>query len=116
FFFSSTPPATPAIYTLSLHDALPISHHRTTAVVDLRFFSWCGEDDAYGFRTLRSTKLAHKALHRLIVAHEAVVRHQVLPDRFAIAPSCQALFDQLAILFTDTCRWRGRGTRSVRVL
>src|SRR5207247_6027995 len=88
----------------------------TTAVVVLRLFSWCGEDDAYGFRTLRSTKLAHKALHRLIVAHEAVVRHQVLPDRFAIAPSCQALFDQLAILFTDTCRWRGRGTRSVRVL
>src|SRR5207244_6963127 len=93
-----------------------IAHHRTTAVVDLRLFSWCGEDDAYGFRTLRSTKLAHKALHRLIVAHEAVVRHQVLPDRFALAPSFQALFDPLAILFTDTCRCGVRVTRRVGFL
>jgi hypothetical protein len=50
----------------------------------------------------------HKALHRLVVAREAVVRHQVLPDGLAVASSCQALFDQLAVLFADTCRWRGR--------
>src|SRR5437016_10986217 len=53
-----------------------IAHHRTTAVVDLRFFSWCGEDDAYGFRPLPSAKLAPKALPRLTVAHEAVGRQQ----------------------------------------
>src|SRR5215472_10502504 len=33
---------------------LRITHHRTAAVVDLRLFSWCGQDDACGFRTLRS--------------------------------------------------------------
>ena len=55
---------------------------------------------------VRDAKLAHKALHRLIVTREAVVRHQVLPDGFAITSSCQTLFDQLAVLFTDTCRWR----------
>src|SRR5215469_504387 len=95
---------------------LGIAHHRTTAVVDLRLFSWCGQDNARGFRMLRSEKRPNKALHRLIAACKAVVGHQVLPNRLAIAASCQALFDQLAVRFTDTCRWRGRITRSARFL
>src|SRR5215472_16245973 len=93
---------------------LRIAYHRTTAVIDLRLFSWCGEDDACCFRTLRSVKLPDKALHRLIAAGKAVVRHQVLPDGFAIAPSGQTLFDQFAVLLTDTCRGRGRVTRRAR--
>src|SRR2546423_850967 len=96
--------------------ALRVSHHRTTAVVDLRLFSRCGEDNARCFRTLRSAKLPNKALHRLIAARKAMVRHQVLPDGLAIASTGEALFDQFAVLFTDTCRCRGRVTRSVRFL
>src|SRR6516225_9450047 len=82
--------------------ALRIAYHRTTAVIDLRLFSWGGENDARGFRTLRSAKLANESLHRLIAAPKAVVRHQVLPDRFAIAALGEALFDQLAVGFADT--------------
>src|SRR5215475_2501360 len=64
--------------------ALRIAHHRTTAVVDLRFFSWCSEDDAGCFRTLWSAKLAHETLHRLIATRKTVVGNQVLPDRLGI--------------------------------
>src|SRR6516162_336350 len=94
--------------------SLRVAHHRTTAVVDLRLFCWCGENDARCFRTLRSAKLPDKALHRLIAAHKAVVRHQVLPDGRAIASLGQTLFDQLAVLLTDTCRWSRRVTRRAR--
>jgi hypothetical protein len=52
-------------------------------VVDLRFFSWCGEDDACGFRTLWPAKRAHQALHHLITAGKTVLGNQVFPDRFA---------------------------------
>src|SRR5215470_11734804 len=93
---------------------LRIAHHRTTAVIDLRLFCWCREDDARWFRTLRPAKLPDKALYRLIAAAKAVVRHQVLPDRFGIAALSEALFDQLAVLFADTCQWRGRVTRRAR--
>jgi hypothetical protein len=65
--------------------ALRITHHRTTAVVDLRLFSWRREDDACWFRTSRSAQLTHETLHRLIAPGKAVVRDQVLPDRLAIA-------------------------------
>src|SRR5258708_26061649 len=65
--------------------ALRITHHRTAAVVDLRFFSRCREDDACWFRTLCSAQLVNKALHRLIAAGKPVLRDQVLPNRLAIA-------------------------------
>src|SRR5262245_6673606 len=65
--------------------ALRIAHHRATAVVDLRLFSRCGDDDARWFRPLRSAQPANIALHRLIAPGKAVVRDQVLPDRLAIA-------------------------------
>jgi hypothetical protein len=82
--------------------ALRIAHHRTTAVVDLCFFSRCGDDDACCFRTSRAAQLAYKTLHRLIVARKTVVRHQVLPDRLAIAAKREALFDQFSVCFTGT--------------
>src|SRR5215475_12662683 len=65
--------------------ALRITHHRTTAVVDLCFFSRSREDDACCFWTSCAAKLAHEALHRLIAPGKAVVGNQVLPDRLAIA-------------------------------
>src|SRR5215467_761700 len=65
--------------------ALPIAHHRATAVVDLRLFSRSREDDARWFRPLWSAQLLHKALHRLIATGKAVLRHQVLPDGLAVA-------------------------------
>ena len=64
---------------------LRIAHHRTTAVVDLRFFSRCREDDACCFWTSRAAQLVHEALYRLIAPGIAVVRDQVLPDCLAIA-------------------------------
>src|SRR5215475_6789190 len=82
--------------------ALRIAHHRTTAVVDLRLFSWCGQDDPCGFRRLGAAKLAYEALHRLIAAGKAVLRHQVLPDGLAVAAAGQPLFDQLAVVSTGT--------------
>jgi hypothetical protein len=44
---------------------LRITHHRTTAVVDLRFFSGGCQDDPCGFRATRSAKLLNKAFHGL---------------------------------------------------
>src|SRR5215813_10764004 len=54
--------------------AVWITHHRTTAVVDLRLFSRCGQDDPCGFRRLGAAQLAYEALYRLIAAGKAVVR------------------------------------------
>src|SRR5215471_11623482 len=67
--------------------ALRIAHHRTTAVVDLGFFSWSRQDDSCWFRLLWSTQLLNKALHRLIAAGKTVLRDQVLPDSLAVAPA-----------------------------
>src|ERR1700758_4998510 len=44
-------------------------HHRTAAVVDLCFFSRCGDDDAC---CSRAAQLTHEALHRLIVPGQTV--------------------------------------------
>src|SRR5215813_38828 len=82
--------------------AVWITHHRTTAVVDLRLFSRCGQDDPCGFRRLGAAQLAYEALYRLIAAGKAVVRCQVLPDGLAVAAAGQPLFDQLAVVWTGT--------------
>src|SRR5215475_15148389 len=82
--------------------ALRIAHHRTAAVVDLRFFSRSSEDDACWFRPSWSAQLLHEALHRLVAAGKAVLRYQVLPDCLAVPVAGQSLFDQLAVLFTGT--------------
>ena len=84
--------------------ALRVAYHRTTAVVDLRFFSCCGEDNAHCFWTLWSSKRAHEALHRLVASGKALIGDQVLPDGLAIAPSRQPLLDQLTVGFTGTRR------------
>src|SRR5215469_17268974 len=73
--------------------AVRIAHHRTTAVVDLGFFSGSSQDDARRFRTLRSAKLPNKAFHRLIAASKTVVRHQVLPNRHGIPAKTESQLD-----------------------
>src|SRR6266404_4968270 len=83
---------------------LRIAHHRTTAVVDLRFLSGSGEDDARRCRPIRSPKLANETLHRLIAACKTVIGNQVLPDGHGISATIQSLLDQLAIRFTGTRR------------
>src|SRR5262250_3570995 len=81
---------------------LRITHHRTAAVVDLRFFSRSSEDDACWFRPSWSAQFLHEALHRLIAAGKAVLRHQVLPDGLAVPVASQPLFDQPTVVFTGT--------------
>jgi hypothetical protein len=81
------------------------------AIVDLSFFSGGREDNARRFWTLWPSKRAHEAFHRLIAARKTVVGLQVLPDRLAITSTGKALLDQLPVRFTDTGRWRRRGTR-----
>ncbi len=82
--------------------ALRVADHGAGAVIDLRFFSSYGEDDSNGVRQLGSAKLAHKALHRLVAAGEAVVGNQVLPDGHGIAPTAQPQFDGIAIRLAGT--------------
>ncbi len=43
--------------------------------------------------------------NRLLVTSKTAVRHQVLPDRLAVASQGQALFDQFSVCFTGT--WDG---------
>ena len=81
---------------------LRVAHHRATAVIDLRFFSCCSEDDARRFGKLRPSKLANKTLHGLIAARKPVIGNEVLPDGHGIPATNQSLLDQLAIWFTGT--------------
>ena len=89
---------------------LRIAHHRTTAVIDLRFFSHGGEDDARRFWKPAAPKLAHKALHGLIAACKTVIGHQVLPDRLAIAATGEVLLDQLRGAFHRHLPMAGAGS------
>src|SRR5260370_7827601 len=70
--------------------ALRVAHHRTTAVVDLRLFSWGGENDAGRFWKLGAAKLANEALHRLVASNKALIGHHILPNAQAIPPPTQA--------------------------
>src|SRR6266851_6751889 len=99
---------------------LRVAHHGATALVDLRFFSGCGEDDARCFWTLRSAQLANKTLHRLIAIGKTVIGNQVLPDGHGIPATSQSLLDELAMRFADARRhlggwWPGVSGRPARV-
>src|SRR5258708_18789595 len=73
--------------------ALRVAHHRTTAVVDLRLFSWGGENDACRFWKLGAAKLANEALHRLVASSKALIGDQILPDGHGIPATTEALLD-----------------------
>ena len=53
---------------------LRIAHHRTGAVIDLRFFAGRGVDDRPRLPAAGSAQLANEALDALIAAAEAVAR------------------------------------------
>ena len=74
-----------------------VSHHRPVAgVVDLCFLARRGRDDDAGLDRLAAAQLQHKALHARVAGLEAVVVHQVLPDRHRVPAAAQRLQDQLA--------------------
>src|ERR1700747_72024 len=60
--------------------ALWIAHHGAGAVINLRLLAGRGDDHNAGFGGLRSTPLAHEALHALVAAGKVVLGNQVLPD------------------------------------
>ena len=49
-------------------------------------------------------ELAYEAFDGLVAIGEAVIRHQVLPDRHPIAASTQVPLDDLSIGFAPTAR------------
>src|SRR5207244_1902888 len=93
---------------------LRIANHRTRAVIDLRFFSWTGEDDANGFRRLRAAEFTNEALDGVVSAAETLIGHHVLPDRSGITPATQSQRDRfpewLAVTGGSTRfgKWNGR--------
>src|SRR2546427_3529684 len=62
FFFNDT--ATTEIYTLSLHDALPISHGRAGQGGDRVRLSVCGEENHDGERARPDLRHSTDACHR----------------------------------------------------
>src|SRR5271155_581571 len=82
--------------------ALRVAHHRTTAVVDLRLFSWGGENDAGRFWKLGASKLANEALHRLVASSKALIGDQILPDGHGIPATTESLLDQIAVRLAGT--------------
>src|SRR5438132_13601216 len=66
-----------------------ISHHRTGAVIDLRLFSWRGQDHGGSLRQLRAAPLLDVAFDALVAAGKTVVRDQVLPDCHGVTASAQ---------------------------
>jgi hypothetical protein len=64
---------------------LRITHHGTVAIVDLSFFAWRGEDEGTRFRGLGTAQPPHVPLEAFTGAREAVLVHQILPDRPGIA-------------------------------
>ena len=69
----------------AIASGLRIANHRTFAVVDLRFFAGCGDDDGAGLFLRRAAELVDEAFDALVAAGKAVVVDQILPDRFGVA-------------------------------
>jgi hypothetical protein len=92
---------------------LRIPNHRTLAVIDLRFFSGMGDNDAGDFGLLRAADLDNETLHRVVGAAEAVVADQVLPDGYSVAAPAQRLFNGFPEWLTGTLR-QGRGRERYR--
>src|SRR6266852_7269880 len=82
--------------------ALRVAHHRTTAVVDLRLFSWGGENDDGRFWKLGDSKLANEALHRLVASSKALIGDQILPDGHGIPATTESLLDHIAVRLAGT--------------
>ena len=74
-----------------------IADLRAGAVVDLRFFARCGENDRAGFRRLCAALLADEAFDGFVGTGEAVMIDEILPDRHGVATDRQSLLDELAV-------------------
>jgi hypothetical protein len=88
-----------------------MSHHRTIAVIDLRFFARGGRDHDARLRRRRPAERHDKAAHARIPRGEAVIVDEVLPDRHGVATSAERLADQLSIRLA-----RARTRRTARTL
>ena len=74
-----------------------VAHHRTLAVVDLRFFAGLRADHDARFDRPRSAQLHHVSHHACVLPREAVVGDQVLPDRHRVAAALQSRLDDLPV-------------------
>src|ERR1700722_11065348 len=81
---------------------LRVAHHGATAVVDLRFFPWLGQDDRRWLGELGTTKPAYETFYGLVVAGITVDRYQVLPDGLGISSAAQFLLDEVPVGFAGT--------------
>ena len=73
------------------------THHRSRAVIHLRFLAWCRLDHDASFRHCMPAQLRHKPLRAVIAAREPMAIDEVLPDPHRIAPARQRRNDQFAI-------------------
>ena len=89
-----------------------IAHHRTGAVIDLRFFAGRGFNHHAGFRRGRSAQLPHEALDAGVSPGETVAVHQVLPDGHRVAALRQLGFDDLPVGFAGARRRTGPASGS----
>jgi hypothetical protein len=76
---------------------LGMPHHRTRAVVDLPFLARRRDDDRMGLARERAPQPADEALDAVVVAGEAVVVDEVLPDGHGVAAAGDAELDDLAV-------------------
>ena len=91
-----------------------IAHHRTVAVIDLRFLAWSRFDDGAGLPRRGAVQLANKSFDALIIGGEAVIIDQFLPDRLRVAAERDLGLDPLAPRVACACRWLPPGMRRLR--
>src|SRR5215475_10273403 len=82
--------------------ALRVAHHGPATIIDLGFFSWCGEDDRSRLWRLGSTQPNHVSPNTLVAGAKAMVGHQILPDRSGITTTTQTQLDGFMKKLTGT--------------
>ena len=82
--------------------ALRVARHRAGAVIDLGLFARRGDDHRAGFRPGGAAQFAYEAFDARILAGEAVIVDQVLPNRLGIPAPGEPQFDRLAVGFAGT--------------
>ena len=69
---------------------LRVADQRATAIIDLGFFPWRGEDNPCCLGQLATTPPAYETLYSLVVARVTVIRNQILPDGLGIPSTAQS--------------------------
>src|SRR5207249_11554291 len=89
-FFLSIAPATPEIYTLSLHDALPILHRRVRSNAQRqRDHCRCGKSRVFDEQTQAESKVARHMIHK---AQRSEEHTSELQSRFDLV--CRLLLEK----------------------